>query len=101
VAQVTTHFAAEYSRHVYHVYAIQVADRDALLAFLGEQGIACGIHYPVPVHLQEAYQSLGHRVGDFPRAEQAAATTLSLPMFPELSTEQIEYLCEKIGDFFN
>ena len=73
--------------------------RDDLLHFLGAQGIACGIHYPVPIHLQEAYRFLGYKKGDFPIAEQLAAQELSLPMYPELRAEQIYYVVEKIKEF--
>jgi dTDP-4-amino-4,6-dideoxygalactose transaminase len=77
-------------RHVFHVYAVRHPKRDALQAYLTEKGVSTGIHYPVPVHLQKCFAELGHKAGDFPHAEQAAAETLSLPMFPELKPEQIE-----------
>jgi dTDP-4-amino-4,6-dideoxygalactose transaminase len=79
-----------YARHVYHVYAIRVANRAAVQAALREQGIETGIHYPIPVHLQPAYAFLGHTAGAFPHAEAAANEVLSLPMFPELTAEQQE-----------
>jgi dTDP-4-amino-4,6-dideoxygalactose transaminase len=87
---------ADYAEHVYHIYAIRVKDRDALMAGLGEKGIATGIHYPVPLHLTGAYRSLGYREGDFPVAERCAGEFVSLPMFPELSEEQIGYVAETI-----
>jgi dTDP-4-amino-4,6-dideoxygalactose transaminase len=77
-----------YSRHVYHVYAIRVADRAAVQAGMRAQDIETGIHYPIPVHMQPAYAFLGYREGDFPHAEAAAREVLSLPMFPELTAEQ-------------
>src|SRR5687767_15001959 len=77
-----------YSRHVYHVYAIRVADRAAVQAALRAQDIESGIHYPIPVHMQPAYAFLGYREGNFPHAEAAAREVLSLPMFPELTAEQ-------------
>jgi dTDP-4-amino-4,6-dideoxygalactose transaminase len=77
-------------RHVYHVYAVQLAGRDAARRRLDQAGIATGMHYPVPVHLQPAYQDLGYRAGAFPVAERFAAETLSLPIYPELTEEQIE-----------
>ena len=81
--------------HVYHVYAIRVQERDQVLQTLAGRGISCGIHYPVPVHLQEAYRSLGYTRGSFPIAERCADEFLSLPMFPELTAEQVEYVgCE-------
>jgi len=76
--------AMPYARHVYHVYAIRVPDRDLVQSTLGEHGIHTGIHYPIPVHLQEAYSHLGHRPADFPHSEEAASVVLSLPMYAEL-----------------
>jgi len=81
------------SRHVYHVYAVRLRNRDAMQQRLSRAGIATGIHYPVPVHLQPAYADLAHGPGDFPHAERFAAETLSLPMFPELADEHIERVC--------
>ncbi len=83
---------AGYARHVYHVFAVRVSDRDAVLANLGEMGIGCGIHYPVPVHRQPAYSRLGLGPGSFPIAEGCADQFLSLPMFAELTAEQIEHV---------
>jgi dTDP-4-amino-4,6-dideoxygalactose transaminase len=77
-----------FARHVYHVYAIRVADRAAVQAALKAEDIETGIHYPIPVHMQPAYAFLGYREGDFPHAEAAAREVLSLPMFPELTAEQ-------------
>jgi dTDP-4-amino-4,6-dideoxygalactose transaminase len=76
-------------RHVYHVYALRVPRRDRVLRELADLGIQCGIHYPVPIHLQTAYRSLGYAQGAFPVAEQCAKEFLSLPMFPELTTDQL------------
>ena len=80
---------AEYARHVYHLYVVRMQDRDRVLQAMANRGIACGIHYPIPVHLQEAYRFLGHRKGSFPVAERCAEEFLSLPMYPELSTTQM------------
>jgi len=80
---------ASYGVHVYHVYALRVENRDEILRLMGEKGIGCGIHYPVPVHLQEAYRNLGYAKGAFPVAEACGDEYLSLPMFPELTDEQI------------
>jgi dTDP-4-amino-4,6-dideoxygalactose transaminase len=77
------------SHHVFHVYAVRVPDRDAWRARLTASGIQTGIHYPVPIHLQPAYQDLGYGPGDFPVAERAAREVLSLPMFPELRREEV------------
>jgi dTDP-4-amino-4,6-dideoxygalactose transaminase len=79
-----------YSRHVYHVYAVRTKDRDGLQRRLQEQGVQTGIHYPIPVHLQEAHADLGYTRGDFPLSERAADEVLSLPMFPEMTFTQIE-----------
>ena len=77
------------SRHVYHVFAVQLADRDAWRARLAEAGVQTGIHYPIPVHLQPAYRDLGYAHGDFPVSEAIASEVLSLPMFPEMTPEQV------------
>jgi dTDP-4-amino-4,6-dideoxygalactose transaminase len=79
-----------YARHVYHIYAIRTPRRDVLQEMLRAQGIQTGIHYPTPVHLQEAHADLGYRPSDFPCSEQAANEVLSLPMFAELSNVQQE-----------
>jgi dTDP-4-amino-4,6-dideoxygalactose transaminase len=76
------------NEHVFHLYVVRVANRDAVLTKVNAQGIGAGIHYPVPIHLQGAFQHLGHRAGDFPVAERAAAEILSLPMFPEITPDQ-------------
>lgn len=76
--------------HVFHVYAIRVPRRDELIRALADQGIGSGIHYPIPVHLQEAYRSLGLSRGAFPVAERCADEFVSLPMFPELTSAQVE-----------
>ena len=83
--------------HVHHVYAIRVQRRDWVLQTLGTRGVSCGIHYPVPVHLQEAYSSLGYARGSFPVAERCADEFLSLPMFPELTREQIDYVGREVA----
>jgi dTDP-4-amino-4,6-dideoxygalactose transaminase len=79
-----------YARHVYHVYAIRTADRAELQRSLTSHGVQTNIHYPIPVHLQEAWRELGYVAGDFPHSEQAANEVLSLPMYPELSNSQVE-----------
>lgn len=77
-------------RHVYHIYAVRTPDRDALQQQLQAEGVHTGLHYPIPVHLQEAHADLGYKVGDFPQSEAAAREVLSLPMFPEMTTSQVE-----------
>ncbi len=85
-----------YSHHVYHIYAVQVQQRDLLQQKLNEQGIQTGIHYPIPVHLQAAYSDLGYKLGDFPHSEQAAGRVLSLPMHAELTSAQINTVAESL-----
>src|SRR5438046_5088220 len=80
---------ADYARHVYHLSVVRVQHRDRVVQAMANRGIACGIHYPIPVHLQEAYRFLGHRKGSFPVAERCAEEFLSLPMYLELTTTQL------------
>lgn len=87
---------ADYAKHVYHVYTIRVQNRDKLLASLGKKEIYCGIHYPVPIHLQDAYTRLKIKNGNFPIAEKFAKEFVSLPMYPELTYEQQAEVKDKI-----
>jgi dTDP-4-amino-4,6-dideoxygalactose transaminase len=87
-----------HSRHVYHVYALRVADRDRLQNTLHALGIGTSIHYPVPVHLQKAYEELGYRRGDLPVTEGAADEFLSLPIYAELQPDQV---AEVVGELNN
>ncbi|TQL42007.1 dTDP-4-amino-4,6-dideoxygalactose transaminase [Homoserinimonas aerilata] len=84
------------SLDVWHLYVVQVEERERMLTALGAAGVGAGIHYPTPLHLTEAYAGLGHRRGEFPVAEAAAGRLLSLPMFPHLSAEQQEYAVDSI-----
>jgi dTDP-4-amino-4,6-dideoxygalactose transaminase len=86
--QVSTPVTALGNLHVWHLYVIQVEDRDRVLAALDAAGIGAGIHYPVPLHLQGAYAHLGHTRGDFPAAEAAAGRILSLPIYPGITEAQ-------------
>src|SRR5271165_4269523 len=95
-ADVATPAEMDYSRHVYHVYAIRTPSRDALAQELNAQGVQTGIHYPIPVHLQKAYADSAYGVGDFPQAERAAKEVLSLPMFAELSEKQVRQVSESV-----
>ena len=95
-----------YAKHVYHLFVIQVKEggaeqRDKLAKFLNEAGIATGLHYPIPLHLQKCFRNLGYNDGSFPNAERLAANGISLPMFPELADEQIQYISDKIKEFYN
>lgn len=96
---VRTPIEADYATHIYHIYTIRANSRDALMEFLRDKGIQCGIHYPVPIHLQDAYRFLGYAQGDFPVAEACAREFISLPMYAELSQEQIEKVCSEIRSF--
>lgn len=80
----------DYAKHVYHIYAIRARNRNELIQGLKEREIYCGIHYPVPIHLQEAYRSMNFHAGQFPVAEQCAREYVSLPMFGELCAKQVE-----------
>ncbi len=88
-----------YARHVYHVYAVLVKNRDAVRQKMQEARIATGIHYPIPLHLQKCFVGLGYERGDFPVAEQVAEEQLSLPMYPELSDEQIVRIAATLKEF--
>jgi dTDP-4-amino-4,6-dideoxygalactose transaminase len=85
-----------WARHVYHVYTIRSKERDRLQKSLADEGIQTGIHYPVPVHLQPAYADLGYETGSFPQAETAAKQVLSLPLYPELSSQAVTQVADAI-----
>ena len=85
--------------HVFHQYTIRVERRDAVQQFLNERKIGNAVYYPVPLHLQPLYASLGHKPGDFPHAEHAAHEVLSLPMFPELRPAQITRVADAVSEF--
>jgi dTDP-4-amino-4,6-dideoxygalactose transaminase len=95
-------------KHVYHLFVIQVKgdeknreeERNKLQQFLTENGVATGLHYAIPLHQQKCFQDLGYKKGDFPVTEQLAESGLSLPMFPELTDEQISYVTDKIKEYF-
>jgi dTDP-4-amino-4,6-dideoxygalactose transaminase len=95
---IITPITAPYARHVYHIYAIRVSNRDETIKYLTGEGIATGIHYPVPVHLQEAYRDLGYASGAFPVSERCADEFVSLPMYPELTPSQVELVIEAVKE---
>ncbi|WML46114.1 DegT/DnrJ/EryC1/StrS family aminotransferase [Neobacillus sp. PS3-40] len=97
---VTTPVEKEGNYHVFHQYTIRVENRDELQKFLNDQGVQTMIYYPLPLHLQPVFENLGYKKGDLPVAEKAANEALSLPMFPELKTEQQEYVVAKIAEFY-
>ena len=86
-------------KHIYHLYVVRSKKRDKLVESLGRKGISTGIHYPVPIHLQKAYEELNLKKGSFPITEKCSDEILSLPMFAELSEEEIKYIAEKIKEF--
>ncbi len=89
-------FEPSWSKAVYHLYVVRVQDRDRLQTELGAANVGTAIHYPIPLHLQKAYAHLGYKAGDFPVAERVAPEILSLPMFPQLTRQQQEYVAEKV-----
>ncbi len=93
---ITLPFTPDWSRAVYHLYVIRTAARDKLQKHLSAQKIGTGLHYPVPLHLQNAYANRGFKPGDFPITEKAAAEILSLPMFPQLTMEQQQHIAAQI-----
>lgn len=96
---VVTPYTADWAEHIYHLYVIRTENRDALQNYLQQAGIASGLHYPIPIHLQPAYQELGYQEGDFPVTEQIAKEILSLPMYPELDSDAIDYVVNTIKAF--
>lgn len=86
--------------HIYHLYVIETKKRDKLQKFLKQNGIETIIHYPIPIHLQKAYHKDGFKIGDYPITEEKAKQILSLPMYPELESQEITYVCNKIKEFF-
>ena len=87
------------NKHIYHIFAVRVANRDNLLNKLKNEGIGAGIHYPIPLHLQPAYRYLGYKAGDFPITEKCAREIISLPMYPELDEVKIKKIAEAISKF--
>jgi dTDP-4-amino-4,6-dideoxygalactose transaminase len=90
---------ADWSKGVFHLYVVRVSDREGLQAHLAEAGVGTGIHYPIPLHLQKAYQALGYKPGDFPVTERVAEEILSLPMFPQLQQESQKIVAAKVLEF--
>jgi dTDP-4-amino-4,6-dideoxygalactose transaminase len=92
----------DYGRHVYHLYVVRCpnrAHRDGLKSYLAEREVGTAIHYPVPIHLQEAYQDLGYRRGDFPVTEACADEILSLPLYPELREDVLREIAKLIKEY--
>jgi dTDP-4-amino-4,6-dideoxygalactose transaminase len=99
VRGVATPAVAPWAEHVFHLYVVRVPDRDGAQAFLKERGIATGIHYPVPIHLQGAFADLGLGRGAYPVAERLADEILSLPMFPGLTEDEVDRVCDALSEW--
>jgi len=89
----------EYGKHVYHLYVVRVRRRQEFQEYLASHGIRTLIHYPVPVHLQESYRDLGYKEGSFPVSEELAKEIVSLPLYPELTDEEVSYICNVVNEF--
>ncbi len=96
---VVTPFVEKHNFSTYNQYVIRVQRRDELMSFLKERGIGCEIYYPLPLHLQACYEHLGYRKGDFPESEKAAGESLAIPVFPELTEQQLRYVVQQIAAF--
>lgn len=94
-------YPADWAEAVYHLYVIRTDKRNELKDYLKKQGIESGIHYPIPLHLQPAYKYLGYKKGDFMMSEQAAQEILSLPLYPELNKQQIEFIANSLKKFYS
>jgi len=86
--------------HIFHQFVIRVPRRDELFEYLKKQGVECAIYYPIPLHLQKCFRFLGYKQGDFPEAEKAARESIALPIYPELTSAQQEYVVAKIDKFY-
>ena len=97
---VVTPAVSPHAHHIFHQYVIRARRRDQLRAFLAERGIGSEVYYPLPLHLQNCFAYLGYRAGDLPRAEEAAREVLALPLFPELSEAEQQWVVESIAEFY-
>jgi len=97
--QIIYPYEPSWSRAVYHLYIVRIQDRDGLMKHLKDAGIGTGIHYPVPLHMQKAYASLGYEPEDLPVCTRVAAEILSLPMYPQLTAQQQERAGREIANF--
>ncbi len=92
---------ASWTKGVFHLYVVRVQDREAFQAALAEAGIGTGIHYPIPLHLQKAYENLNYKTGDFPVTERVASEIVSLPMFPQMTNEQLGEVAAKVRELLS
>ena len=95
---IVTPYTKENRTHVFQTFAVRVANRDKICERMKEKGVGVLIHYPIPIHLQEAYADLGGKKGDFLVSEKMADEVLSLPIFPHMSKQQIEYVCASLKE---
>lgn len=96
-----TPVTADYAEHIFHLFVVRMPNRNALMDHLKERGIAAGLHYPIPIHLQPAYIELGYERGDFPVTEAYAEEIVSLPIFPELDDKKVAYITDAIHEFLS
>jgi dTDP-4-amino-4,6-dideoxygalactose transaminase len=89
-----------HAEHVYHLYVIRTPDREGLSTWLRKHNIATGVHYPIPIHLQQAWLAVGYSGGSLPITEASSQEILSLPMYPELTVDQVHYICQSVKDYF-
>ena len=82
--------------HIYHLYIVRLPNRDRVMKELGARQIGSGLHYPIPLHLQAAYRDLGYLQGDFPVTEAVADSIVSLPMFPHITEDMVDYVCQEL-----
>ena len=98
-ASVAVPVEMKYSNSVYHLYVVRTESRDELQKHLSDAGVGTGIHYPIPIHLQKAYASMGWKEGDYPETETAAKEILSLPMYAGLNENQLKHVTEAVAQF--
>lgn len=97
-SSIITPFEAPYAKHVYHLYVVRIKNRDAVLEKLKKAEIGAGVHYPIPLHLQPAFKGLGYKEGDFPVTEKIAKEILSIPLYPEITGEQMEFVAKTLKE---
>ncbi len=100
IGDLTFQRVPEHSTHVFHLLVLETSQRDPLMRHLTAKGIETRVHYPLPLPFQPAFAALGHQPGDFPVAQQLARTMLSLPLFPEMEEDEVEYVCDAIEHWF-